>query len=125
VAVHPRRAPAEEEGRAAGDSEHAAVESPSPRVAHVPGDDGHVDLLGDDRIAVVAFCVAVDERDGDRRVAASVQRVLATLVRVEARLQPAAEVVVEGDDRAILAQWRRRRSSTQGDGSCASPAAIA
>ena len=40
----------------------------------------------DERVAVVALGVAVDEHDRDRRVPAALERVLAALVRTQRRL---------------------------------------
>jgi hypothetical protein len=97
VPVHSCGTPAEQERRAAGHPDHPAVETAATVIAHVPGHDGHVDLLGDDRVAVVPLGIAVDQDYGDRRVPPAVERVLAALVRGEVRADRGSQGVVEGN----------------------------
>jgi hypothetical protein len=85
VSVHSRSTPAEQERRAAGHPDHPPVETAAAVIANFPGHDGHVDLLGDDRVAIVPLGVAVDQDNGDRRAPPAVERVLAALMSGEVR----------------------------------------
>jgi hypothetical protein len=109
VSVQSRSTPAEQECGAAGHPDHPPVETAAALIANLPGHDGHVDLLGDDRVSVVPPGIAVDQDNGDRRVPPAVERVLAALVSGEVRADRGPQRVVERNHPASLARSRRTR----------------
>jgi hypothetical protein len=136
VLAQARSAAAQQERRAAGDADHATVERTAVARTAVAGHDRHVDVGGEQGIAVVALGVAVDEHDGHRGVPAALERVGPALVLGEPRGDAGPQLGGVGDHRpgssrvavrghgAPATRPVRRRTAPVGSAACpATPSA--
>jgi hypothetical protein len=102
VPPHPRRTAAQQERRAATDTDHSPVERSPGVVAHVPGHLGHVEVLAGERVVLVPVRVAVQQDHGHRGMPSPVKGKLATRMRGELATNRGAERLTESDHAAIV-----------------------